>query len=33
MDMDYGQDWRTSEYWSPHVAYYIWANSVLEGIV
>jgi hypothetical protein len=26
-------DWRTGEYWSPHNAYYLWANSVLESIV
>ena len=33
LDMHYTLDWRTCEYWSPHVAFYIWANSVLEGIV
>jgi hypothetical protein len=32
LDLQYAQDWRTCEYWSPHVAFYIWANSVLEGI-
>jgi hypothetical protein len=32
LDMQYTIDWRTCEYWSPHVAFYIWANSVLEGI-
>ncbi len=32
-DMQYALDWRTCEYWSPHVAFYIWANSVLEGIL
>ncbi len=32
LDMQYTLDWRTCEYWSPHVAFYIWANSVLEGI-
>ena len=32
LDMEYTLDWRTCEYWSPHVAFYIWANSVLEGI-
>jgi len=32
LDMEYDQDWRTCEYWSPHVAFYIWANSVLERI-
>jgi len=33
LDLEYTLDWRTCEYWSPHVAFYIWANSVLEGIV
>ncbi len=32
LDMDYELDWRTGEYWSPHVAFYIWANSVLENV-
>ena len=32
LDTGYTLDWRTCEYWSPHVAFYIWANSVLEGI-
>ncbi|MGD0124379.1 MAG: glycoside hydrolase family 9 protein [Terriglobia bacterium] len=32
LDLEYTLDWRTCEYWSPHVAFYIWANSVLEGI-
>jgi hypothetical protein len=32
LDIEYSQDWRTCEYWSPHVASCIWANSVLEGI-
>jgi hypothetical protein len=32
LDMQYRLDWRTTEYWSPHVAYYIWANSVLEEV-
>ncbi len=27
-----GMDWRTCEYWSPHTAYYIWANAVLESL-
>lgn len=31
LDTGYELDWRTCEYWSPHVAFYIWANSVLEG--
>lgn len=30
LDMEYGFDWRTTEYWSPHNAFYLWANSVLE---
>jgi hypothetical protein len=30
LDMEYGFDWRTTEYWSPHNAFYIWAHSVLE---
>ena len=29
LDMQYTLNWRTCEYWIPHVAYYIWANSVL----
>jgi hypothetical protein len=32
LDLQYRLDWRTTEYWSPHVAFFIWANSVLEGI-
>ena len=32
LDLEYTLDWRTCEYWSPHVAFYIWANSVLEGL-
>jgi hypothetical protein len=31
LDMEYGFDWRTTEYWSPHVAWYIWAVSALEA--
>jgi hypothetical protein len=27
--MQYGFDWRTTEYWSPHNAYYLWAVSAL----
>jgi hypothetical protein len=30
LDLEYGIDWRTCEYWSPHVAFYILANAVLE---
>ena len=30
LDTAYGFDWRTTEYWSPHVAYYLWAVSTLE---
>jgi len=29
LDTAYELDWRTCEYWSPHVAFYIWTNSVL----
>jgi len=32
LDMEYTLDWRTCEYWSSHVAFYVWAHSVLEGI-
>jgi hypothetical protein len=31
LDMEYGFDWRTTEYWSPHNCYYIWSLSVLES--
>jgi hypothetical protein len=31
LDRSYGIDWRTCEYWSPHVAFYIWAHAVLEN--
>ncbi|MEK7409315.1 MAG: glycoside hydrolase family 9 protein [Acidobacteriota bacterium] len=31
LDMEYGYDWRTTEYWSPHNAHYIWALAVLEA--
>lgn len=24
LDMQYGMDWRTTEYWSPHTCFYIW---------
>jgi hypothetical protein len=30
LDNENGYDWRTTEYWSPHNAYYIWSLSVLE---
>ena len=30
MDMNNTMDWRTTEYWSPHVAYYIWLASLLN---
>ena len=33
LDTEYGFDWRTCEYWSPHNALYIWAQSVLERAV
>lgn len=31
LDTENGFDWRTTEYWSPHNAFYIWALSVLES--
>ncbi len=30
LDTEYGFDWRTTEYWSPHNAWYEWAVSALE---
>ena len=30
LDTENGFDWRTTEYWSPHNAWYVWAVSVLE---
>jgi hypothetical protein len=30
LDTEYGGDWRTAEYWSPHNALYLWAISNLE---
>jgi Glycosyl hydrolase family 9 len=32
LDQAYAIDWRTNEYWSPHVAYYIWSVSTLEAL-
>jgi Glycosyl hydrolase family 9 len=32
LDMQYSLNWRTCEYWSPHVAFFIWAHSVLEAL-
>jgi hypothetical protein len=32
LDTEYGFDWRTTEYWSPHNAFYIWAVSTLERV-
>ncbi|MEO8370346.1 MAG: glycoside hydrolase family 9 protein [Candidatus Solibacter sp.] len=29
LDMQNGFDWRTTEYWSPHNAFYLWAVSTL----
>jgi hypothetical protein len=29
LDVQNGFDWRTTEYWSPHNAYYLWAVSTL----
>ena len=30
LEMEYGNDWRTGEYWTPHNAFYLWAISQLE---
>ncbi len=30
LEMEYGNDWRTGEYWTPHNAFYLWAVSRLE---
>ncbi len=30
LDMEYGFDWRTTEYWAPHNAWYLWAVSEIE---
>ncbi|MGH9542426.1 MAG: glycoside hydrolase family 9 protein, partial [Terriglobales bacterium] len=30
LDREMRLDWRTCEYWSPHVAYYLWAVAALE---
>jgi len=32
IDMEYGLDWHTTEYWQPHNAWYLWAHSVLEKV-
>jgi hypothetical protein len=32
LDEAYAIDWRTNEYWSPHVAYYLWSVSTLENL-
>jgi hypothetical protein len=31
LQMEYGTDWRTGEYWTPHNAFYLWAISQLES--
>jgi len=31
LQMEYGNDWRTGEYWTPHNAFYLWAVSQLES--
>jgi hypothetical protein len=31
LQMEYGNDWRTGEYWTPHNAFYLWAVSRLES--
>ncbi len=33
LDQEFLIDWRTCEYWSPHVAYYLWSVSTLESSV
>jgi hypothetical protein len=30
LEMEYGSDWRTGEYWTPHNAFYLWAQARLE---
>ena len=30
LDIEYGLDWRTTEYWAPHNAWYLWAVSEIE---
>lgn len=32
LDKQYGLNWRTCEYWSPHGACYIWADSEMGKI-
>lgn len=32
LEMEYGNDWRTGEYWTPHNAFYEWAISQLESV-
>jgi hypothetical protein len=32
LDTGFSQTWRTNEYWSPHVGYFEWAQSVLEAV-
>jgi hypothetical protein len=31
LEMEYGNDWRTGEYWTPHNAFYLWALAQLES--
>src|SRR6185312_4568305 len=31
LDTDFDENWRTNEYWSPHVGYFEWAQAVLES--
>lgn len=31
LDTSFAGSWRTNEYWSPHVAYFEWAQAVLEA--
>jgi hypothetical protein len=31
LDTDFAENWRTNEYWSPHVGYFEWTQAVLES--
>ena len=33
LQMEYGNDWRTGEYWTPHSAFYLWALSQLASAI
>jgi len=32
LDTGFSGNWRTNEYWSPHVGYFEWAQAVLESV-